>query len=183
MKKTTLIVLAAIVIASSVGIVISVRQIPKSPVQIMEQFYNAYNEQDLNTLVTCLDPQVENAYTTLNSTLGTLLGIGFQDIANLAAAFESLGLAGNSRIDPDQIDVISVKYTGSRIGNWAANFVEKIYWLGNLAGQKAQVSISYPDISAGSIAFVELGFSYFDEFGWRIVSGSIDYRSNTLTES
>lgn len=174
-------ILVVVILITSIWI--GVQQFSGSPIFVMRTFYTSYNAHDLDRLVTCLDPKIEDLYEKLNTNLTKMFGFSFNDVADLGAVLEELGLAQDTSIDPDKIDVISIQYNGSRTGDWARTLVEMNGYLGNIFGKKSELSISYPDLDTNSIVFTNIQFEYFDDFGWRIVGGAIDYQVNTIEES
>lgn len=84
---------AAIVIA---GILLYNMLLVTHPHDIVEKFFNAINEKDLHTAITCLDPQYEKLYNVSDKILGNAFGFGLKDVSDLLPFIFNLQNAQNN---------------------------------------------------------------------------------------
>lgn len=112
-KVITASITAAIVIA---GIILYNMFFVTHPRDIVEKFFNAINEKDMNTVITCLDPQYEKLYNVSDKILGNVLGVGIKDVADLfpfLLEFQKAQNNDNSEIVIELEEIVSETISGN----------------------------------------------------------------------
>lgn len=142
---------AAIIIA---GIILYNMFFVTHPHDVVEKFFNAINEKDLNTAISCLDPQYEKLYNVSDKILGNVFGVGLKDVSDLLPFIYNFQQA-QSGDDTDRFIELE-KTVSETITN-------------NTAVVVVQVSEKDEDGNRIDGGTGEINLKKFNE-GWRIVS-------------
>lgn len=158
LKIATILILIASVLVGA--LYYTTYLIPK-PSDTVEKFVQAFNDKDLNKLISCFDPKIEKAYNATSNILSNFLfGINLRDLADLfPVLYESLKLASGDATDV-KMKIVNIKS-------------EEIF--GNDATVVAEIElITYDQKGLSSKDKCNFRFSLkkFDE-GWRIINTEI----------
>ena len=139
-----------------------------SPTSVVEDFWDAYNRNDVNEMVACMDPQTEQIFTGGTDLASSLLsGItGFDlDLAamiNILPLFADTSLDTQQRITIDTIQVVS--YSPAFDPAIAEPLISMIPELVNIMAERAVVEFRIEGVNTS----VQLEVVYYGQDGWRI---------------
>lgn len=95
-KILGVVITAAIVTA---GIILYNMFFVQKPMDTIEKFIQAFNEKDVNTMVSCLNPAYEKTYNATSNLLSGILGFNITDLADLCPGIVELAHASGDATD------------------------------------------------------------------------------------
>lgn len=113
-KFTAVALTAAIVTA---GIILYNMFFVTKPHDVVYKFFNALNEKDFNTAITCLDPKYEKMYNATSNILQSFIGISLKDVADLFPAlfeFAQYESGDTSDVRFEVKDIVSEEISGDK---------------------------------------------------------------------
>lgn len=149
--KVTAVALTAAIVAA--GIILYNMFFVTKPLDVVYKFFNALNEKDINTAMTCVDPKYEKMYNATSNILESFIGVSIRDVADLFPALLEFAKYESG-------DTSDIRFEIKRVVSE------------DIAGDRATVVIDVEvQDETGQTVDGGLGTVYLQKFneGWRIV--------------
>lgn len=149
-----------------------------SPVDVVEECFDACDNYDIKAIIECLDPASQRE---LNSTMavgkvasgiiGSIAGIDIDYDTLISAMPALLGASGEKieKINASDFKVISI--SGDKFNNIVSKYGTTIKWVGNILGTEAIVQYKYKDNGQTKKGTVKV--RKYGEDGWKIDAKSM----------
>lgn len=139
-----------------------------SPEKVVTQFFNAYNNSDVNGMLDCMDPATEEIFSAgtdlMSSLLGEITGVDLDlnALLGLAPVLADTAFDYAEYITVEDIRIVS--YTPIYNSDWIEVLIDFIPPLVSVLAEEVVVEFRVAEVDA--IAHLEL--FYYQGAGWRI---------------